>query len=444
MTSRTPLNDASASPAPARRMVHIPALDGLRGLAILLVLVFHFSSNEWNLPLSGWFKYAHRAAATGWAGVDLFFVLSGFLITSILFEAKQSAGYFKNFYMRRVLRIFPLYYGVLFVALIAIPLVYTYRNVIYTRVVAHQFWLWVYFQNYVRPEKAGWAGFTHFWSLAVEEQFYLVWPAVVWLLGRRTLLGVCVGMIGTALVMRCALVMAGVDPQSLYYWTPCRMDALAIGAFIALASRGPRGLAALVRPAAFVAGGTGLLLAGLFVFRRGTLYFKDPLVQTAGYSLLALFFGSLLVKTVASRPDHAWGRLWSNRGLRFFGKYSYGIYVFHGLLVLPVAQLLRWPKVEHLFGLAGRTWLVLSAQVVVGSVLSTACALASWHLYEKHFLKLKRFFEYRASTLGNPVRDAVVPSAVKTGGSSPTAESVEVFPSMVDATRGASPAQQTV
>ena len=140
-----------------------------------------------------------RLTGAGWVGVDLFFVLSGFLITSILYEAKQSDGYFKNFYMRRVLRIFPLYYGVLFVAFAVVPLFHPYQTGFYKTISHNQIFLWTYLQNYVQLPWEGWAGFTHFWSLAVEEQFYLVWPAVVFLLNRRALMGVSIGMVVTAL-----------------------------------------------------------------------------------------------------------------------------------------------------------------------------------------------------------------------------------------------------
>src|SRR4051794_17305081 len=250
MSSRTPPSAADCGTPPSRRMVHIPALDGLRGVAILLVLVFHFS--ESHSAMSGWFQKLHRIAASGWVGVDLFFVLSGFLITSILFEAKRSSGYFRNFYMRRVLRIFPLYYGVLVVAFLLIPLVHPYQNPRYQTIAAHQGYLWAYLQNYVTW--IDWKGFTHFWSLAVEEQFYLVWPTVVFCLNRKSLMWVCGVLICVALAVRVGRVVSYHDlpaaqyqaiAQATYYYTFCRMDALLVGAFLALAAHGERGIAGL-------------------------------------------------------------------------------------------------------------------------------------------------------------------------------------------------------
>ena len=390
--------------AKPRRAVHIPALDGLRGIAILLVLVFHFSQAAYDPRATGLRALLQKLTGSGWAGVDLFFVLSGFLITSILYEAKHSAGYFKNFYMRRVLRIFPLYYGVLVAAFVVIPLFHPYQTRVYRNIAAHQGYLWAYLQNFVRIE---WKGFTHFWSLAVEEQFYLVWPAVVFLLHRKTLMRVCGTVMVAALTLRVVLVTRHYDPQAVYYWTPCRMDTLAVGAFLALAAHGRNGIAAFAKPAAVGTGLTGVALVGLFAWKRG-FWFGNPAVQTVGYTLLALFCGCLLVRAVAARAAGPWGRVCNSVGLRFFGKYSYGIYVFHGLLVPWLAAALPVPR------LAGRLhsfYLAWAVHLIVGTLASLALALVSWHLYEKHFLKLKRFFEYRATTLREPVRDDWVPPA---------------------------------
>jgi peptidoglycan/LPS O-acetylase OafA/YrhL len=388
---------------PQRKAVHIPALDGLRGIAILLVVVFHFSQPAYSPTATGLRLLIQRFTGAGWVGVDLFFVLSGFLITSILYEAKQSDGYFKNFYMRRVLRIFPLYYGVLFVAFVVLPLIRPYQTGFYKTISHNQFFLWTYLQNYVQLPWEGWAGFTHFWSLAVEEQFYLVWPAVVFMLNRRALMGVSIGMVVTALLLRTFVVH---DVHSAYAWTPCRMDGLAVGAFLALASHGRPGIARLARPAVIVGTVAAVLLALLAIRNHGSFWYGDRRVQTIGYTLLALLFGATLVRAVVASPASPLGRVLNGQALRFFGKYSYGLYVFHGLMMWWVKDglLLNW-----LARLLQSFYLGLVAHLVVLTVASTAMALLSWHLYEKHFLKLKRFFEYRATTLREPVRDAVVP-----------------------------------
>jgi peptidoglycan/LPS O-acetylase OafA/YrhL len=376
-----------------RRGVHIPALDGLRGLAILLVVVFHFTVRAEG---SGTLRRVllHLSAA-GWVGVDLFFVLSGFLITSILLDAKGSDGYFRNFYMRRVLRIFPLYYGTLFVAFAIVPLFHPVA-------VRNQWALWAYLANFY-PAKD--SAFTHFWSLAVEEQFYLVWPAVVLLLGRREMIAFCGVVIATALACRVGRVLNHKDAELTYYMIHCRMDSLAVGGLLALSAHGPAGMTALAKPAKWVGSIALLLLGGIYVYQHGYFGYNAPLVQTIGHTLLGLFFGSLLVLTVlASRPS-VLGRAFNGTTLRFFGKYSYGIYVIHGLLhpwLNSYFPLKAMPK----GGLFYAAW---GGRILLGAAISTAAAVAIWHAYEKHFLKLKRFFEYRAPTLTLPVRDAVLP-----------------------------------
>lgn len=410
MTTPTTPSTAAAALAPRdatpHRAVHIPVLDGLRGLAILLVIVFHFTvSDSNNGALRRSVLYLTGA---GWVGVDLFFVLSGFLITTILYQAKESDGFFRNFYMRRVLRIFPLYYGVLLVAFGIAPLFHKVA-------VDNQWALWLYLTNFVPVNHSS---FVHFWSLAVEEQFYMVWPAVVFVLNRRALMGVCGAMMLAALVARIVRVSTGSNAELTYYATYCRMDSLAVGALIALVALAPGGIAALARPAKWVGAIAGAFLVGMYVWNRGFFHPYMPykphvthldggmVVQTVGYSLLGLFFGAVLIRAILASPDSLFGRIFNSLGLQFFGKYSYGIYVIHGLIHpllhhhLPPAAM---PKGGGMFFLA------LAGRIALGTAVSVAGALLTWHLYEKHFLKLKRFFEYRAKTLTEPVNDGIVP-----------------------------------
>jgi peptidoglycan/LPS O-acetylase OafA/YrhL len=379
-----------------RRGVHIPALDGLRGLAIVLVIIFHFTVHQ--RGADGIRRVILHAGNAGWIGVDLFFVLSGFLITSILLDAKGTQGYFRNFYMRRVLRIFPLYYGTLLVAFVLVPLFHQVA-------VKNQWALWVYLANFFPARDSA---FIHFWSLAVEEQFYLVWPAIVLLLGRRGLIGVCIAVIATALACRVYRVDARLNTELTYYMIHCRMDSLAVGALLAVLARGKGGMAALATPAKVTMGVSLLLLGGIYVYNHGYFGYDDRRVQTVGYTLLALFFGSLLVLTVLASPRTMLARAFSTPVMRFFGKYSYGIYVIHGLL---------HPWIKHQFPpeampKGGLFFAAVAGRIVIGTAISVAAAVLIWHIYEKHFLKLKRFFEYRARTLTQPVKEAVIPNSV--------------------------------
>ncbi len=224
--------------AGAQATGHMAALDGVRGLAIALVLCVHFIGDD--VPQSLLERGVTRLACYGVWGVDLFFVLSGFLITGILYDARGGPGYFRNFYLRRTLRIFPLHYAVLaflFVLLPALPLPYPAGL---AEAAEHQRWLWPYAGNLYLSWQGAWSALPfvgHFWSLAVEEHFYLVWPVVVLFCSRRALLAVCVGCGVFALSLRVALALAGVSDVALVAFTPCRLDALCAGAFLAVTLR---------------------------------------------------------------------------------------------------------------------------------------------------------------------------------------------------------------
>jgi peptidoglycan/LPS O-acetylase OafA/YrhL len=212
----------------------VPTLDAIRGLAISGVFLFHiapFVQNKAGL--------IHNLLLQGWVGVDLFFVLSGFLITSILLRTKHARGYFLNFYARRILRIFPVYY--LFLAAVAATFIAspTLREQLQALYEA-QGWYWAYLQNWVLAVRPGFnASFLgHFWSLAIEEQFYLFWPLIVRCFRERHLLVICWGIVIGSLALRTTLglINPGIE-NFLYFSTICRMDSLAMGAIAAIVLR---------------------------------------------------------------------------------------------------------------------------------------------------------------------------------------------------------------
>jgi peptidoglycan/LPS O-acetylase OafA/YrhL len=351
---------------------HVPALDGLRGLAILAVIWHHasFEAERAGMvpfagdPTAALYNVAHAA----WSGVDLFFVLSGFLITGILLDAKGSPLYFRSFYIRRALRIFPLYYvtiaavGVLAsrndgpAAALRLPWLLSYTTNI-AMAIHHAWW----FSN-------GSISLDHFWSLAVEEQFYLIWPVVVLRCDRRTLKRICLAMIVGAFVWRMCAATATDDHWLVFYQLPSRADSLAMGALTAIQVRDAHCLGKNRARKLIVA--TALLLVALLDGRA---------VPFVGLTALAWFYRSLLIAALTTRLALPL----SLTPLRSVGKYSYGIYVTHMLIL------------KYVWRGAGCDRLVSHRALALAGALfvcSYAAAFLSWHLMEKHFVALKRYF----------------------------------------------------
>lgn len=355
----------------------VEALDGVRGIAIVAVVLMHGAIFGMVRPDIAR-HFVTRTLQLGWAGVDLFFVLSGFLITGILLRSKERPHYFRNFYARRALRIFPLYYAFLVVVLFVLPRASS-------ATAAEKVPYFLYLQNFAWL----WPGEAHHdivrsttWSLAVEEQFYLVWPAAVLLTSRRTLVAVCSVMLVGAIALR--LLLLGAEVPFVYFLTPCRCDGLAAGALLALLPAPPAWCGRLL----LAAGAAGL---GLTAWATGSsLPIDNPGMQRWGIlAALPAAVGTM----VLARGDGWVAAICRNGLLRSFGKYSYCIYLVHVLAIEQVIELWIAFARSHpgaLDPVPGLVILVLFLAMCVPCVWFAG--FASWHLFEKHFLGWKRFF----------------------------------------------------
>ncbi len=326
---------------------YFPELDGVRAIAALMVMAFHFCAD----------KGVGGLALFGQTGVDLFFVLSGFLITTILLQSPEKDWHeIRTFYIRRTLRIFPLYYGYLILA----AFLGSVSSV----------WYWIYLQNIPISMSVPMVGPGHFWSLAIEEQFYLVWPFLVLFLPRRWLTKTLWAIVALALISRMVLIPLNVSP---FLFTLTRLDGLAGGALLAVyfqrrlinSHRRLLLLLALLSAAA--------LCGQWWKFHGQGL----PWEQITKFTFTTCFYSSVVGYLVVSGPILA-NRFLRSGPMRFIGKISYGLYVFHpAIFSFLLLRMQRTP-----------TWI----QLMTCFAATFAVSLCSWQLYESRFVRLKDKF----------------------------------------------------
>jgi peptidoglycan/LPS O-acetylase OafA/YrhL len=385
MAVQTFANPAHYERMPGERPYNL-YLNGVRGVAILAVLLTHgtflFSSTRltrWVLP----------PIIFGWWGVDLFFVLSGFLITGILLSTRAAPNRATAFYARRVLRIFPIYY----LCLAALWMVSAHSDWLGTMLpyssAADRASYLFYFQNWIplwhsltlKPNLLG-----HFWSLAVEEQFYLIWPWVVWKFSPKAILGICVLGAVSALSLRIALV-SHFGPHLWINWlTVTRGEGLLVGSALAVLNSGHR----RINPRLLV----GMALAGLAIIAATAILdpaeFSNtdagPYMYTICVSGLALVFGALIGGSQFRVPFLT--PVVNARWLRNLGKYSYGMYVYHLPLFYGIEHMMA--KALRFRGPIPNRYAFAELLLLIGATYVTA--LTSFALIERPFLSLKRYF----------------------------------------------------
>jgi peptidoglycan/LPS O-acetylase OafA/YrhL len=359
--------------SPGLTRSYYPALDGLRGLAILLILLYHN------------FSFV-SISKIGWIGVDLFFVLSGFLITEILLSEKDTIHFPRNFYMRRILRIFPIYYISLIFFLFILPSIITYPFSL-NYFLQNQWWFWLYFQNWLFILNNHGNNFflDHYWSLALEEQFYLVWPWIIILLGRpKRMLTFLLASLSILLLLRVLVWEIPIDLPYLNLYKFTRIDCLCMGSILAILRTNSKLRLSPLDKKLIV-----ILLCSIFVafpviriiFKRGF-----PLMACCIYPFLAIAWGWVVYSCLERNTFLS--KIFSNRYMRFIGKISYGLYIFHW----PVYRLLD-KKLDIWFSIPfPSTFSAVLLKSSISTVLAFIIAVISYYCIEIHFLKLKKIF----------------------------------------------------
>jgi peptidoglycan/LPS O-acetylase OafA/YrhL len=378
-----------ATPSEARYAVkadsRIPALDGLRGVASLMVLLYHFGPHIVR-DANSQFQFLHRVPQLWFEGVDLFFVLSGFLISGILVDARQSTNYFKTFYARRIFRIFPLYYLVLFSYGLTIAFTHVdTRARLFTGPLP--FWTYtLYLQNFAMTARntfgAVWNAGS--WSLAVEEQFYLTLPAIIRRVTDRGLfLFAMFGFVGAPILRGLIQRFKFLPGMANNVLLPTRVDSLAVGVLVMLLIRYRQPWLTANRK--LVAWGTIALFAAWSVYP----YIPNPEAIRLGfinYTVTAMVFGAILLSLLVF-PLSIPGRFLSTRPMRNFGNMAYSTYLFHPILLCIVFRIMR----------SKDPFLVTSSDLLplaVAAVVTLGLSWLSWSQFESPLLRIGHRFRY--------------------------------------------------
>lgn len=358
---------------------HIKSIDGLRAIAILLVLFYHCTPDR--NPHLGIESIPLKIAALGWSGVDLFFVLSGFLITRILLTYKEKNTPYKSFFTNRLLRIVPAYYCALIIIFIVIPLVST-REITDALLIARHF---LYISNfyYVGDIYDGRIIIGHFWTLAVEMQFYLVFPFLIFFLKKyvhQTILGIWIAF----LICRSITFATSDNTILLSIMTTFRIDGLLLGAFIAafphsLLKYKVSFLIVLSCSIAYLSY-IGWYVLSSIAFKIGHVFSIHQIFIPIAINIL---YAQILIFSLSSK---FFSPILESQILSSIAKYSYGIYIYH-YIIYPAMLDKIYPFVVEICGRSNTSAILF---FLIMCIISMLVAYISFHLIEKHFLQLKK------------------------------------------------------
>jgi len=349
------------------QLKHYNELDGVRAIAVIMVLFYHFFKDvDVNYDILVLLK---KLSLFGKTGVSLFFVLSGFLITRILLNTKQNDSYFKSFYIKRVLRIFPLYYFFLVIYYFVVPLFLHQSFADFSQ----QIWYWTFMQNFALTFDWNSVGPIHYWSLSVEEHFYLFWPLIIYYCSLKNVKWAIVSLCIISFLVRFILIENQIE-ESLF--TFARFDELAVGSFLAILELQQKLVKQNLRK--FLAVFIVFLIPLIYISLNNGNY--SLLESCARYLVLAMVYGSFIAITIVIEPDNFLKKILDNNALKSIGKISFGLYVYHPICFNIVINDLKITNLAFTFVLSfGLAYLV---------------SILSYHLLEKKFLKLKTQFSH--------------------------------------------------
>ncbi|PZR27822.1 MAG: hypothetical protein DI535_08725 [Citrobacter freundii] len=346
----------------------VKEFDGWRGLGMMFVLLAH---------------YFPSIFIGSWVFMEMFFVMSGFLITGILIDAKGKSGYYTKFMGRRIVRVFPVYYVFLAIIFFAIPA--SWVDLSYYK--DHQAWFWLYGQNWLYATE-GWPamkGLHHLWSLAIEEQFYIVWPLVVLAFSKKGLIRFCLFLFAFSFVFRNTGMNMGFVMPFPYVATLGRMEGLVLGAIIAVLVRTDRSfLERWAFPVTVISGAMAILLFAL----SGTMMFQDPLQYGLNYTVVDIFFAGMITLTLCEGQLKNFKKILSMPVFVWLGVVSYCMYILH----YPIQVIVETNFLEKIRVSLGGSYGMAKLSCVGIALMITIAATYIFHkVIELPFWKLRKY-----------------------------------------------------